>query len=103
MIFNRMDWVKKRFHLVWESPFMHDGMNQQSAEAFWWKGISIIRAHEVASEIFWKTEEKARKMESFGCMSQGTESTGFHSHSQLQIKATGEWEEVFATKVPYVR
>lgn len=48
-------------------------------------------------------KKKAQKMESFGGVSQGTESTGFHSYSQFQIKATGEWEEVSATNVPHDR
>lgn len=57
----------------------------------------------MASEIFWKMKKKAQKMESFGGVSQRTESTGFHSYSQFQIKATGESEEVSATNVPHDR
>lgn len=57
----------------------------------------------MTSEIFWKMKNKAQKIESVGGVSQGAESTGFSSDSQFQIKATGEWEEVFATNVPHDR
>lgn len=57
----------------------------------------------MASEVFWKMKNKAQKMESFGGVSQGAGSTGFYSDSQVQIKATGEWEEVFATNISHDR
>lgn len=46
------------------------------------------------SEVFQK------KMESFGGIIQGTESTGSYSYFQSQTTVTGKWEKTSVTDVP---